>query len=165
MTPPRRHSAARSIAVYCDAESHPRSIGEIEIGTLTSVITDGKDSSVEAWDADGPHVIVQRTVPAEVARKRPGVARVAAGIAGRYRFRCPACGHDVVAGDRFGGRNTQIGFSAFVAAGADVDLVDSDEIGRRVAVGFATWRRLTELADNGVSRLSMAGLQVIFQMQ
>jgi hypothetical protein len=164
VTAPSLRTASRSIAIFCDAGSHPKSFGEIEIGTLTSVITFGTDDSVEAWDADGPHVTVLTTAPPELAQRRSGVAKVAEGIAGRYRFRCPACDLDVLAGDRFGGRNTQIGYGAFVDARPDADLVDVQEIERRVAIGFATWDRLTQLADNGVARLSLAGLQAIFSM-
>jgi hypothetical protein len=96
------------------------------------------------WTIEGRHVETQRL---SIEQDHPYVLGVLDRVAERHRVRCPACGLDVIAGDRLGGRpgvrhlwENQTGVSD----------------GRPAAA--ATDRALSKLADAGLSRLTLSAL-------
>lgn len=164
MTPGELWTEERTIEVHCDDGRHPKAFPRIEIGVLTSRVVQGVGDSSESWDASGPHIKVSRGLPPRHVAMQGVGAQLAAVAVATYRFRCPACGMDVLAGDRFGGHDTKVGFAVFEGIDPEATSVDVDEFKRRVAVGLRTQARLTTLADSGMLRLSLTGLAHILQM-
>src|SRR5512133_2142 len=135
----RRHQyrESRSIEVRCAEQSH----APIQLGSLKSV---GYAHS-EMWTIEGPHVQTQRL---SIEEDHPDILAILDRVAERYRVRCPRCGFDVVAGDRLGPR------PGVRRLWEENPLGGSD--GRPAAA--ATDRALSELADAGVTRLTLSAL-------
>lgn len=137
----------RIIKVWCDAPMH----APVMVGALVALADGGR----EFWEAvtDGllrPRVDEQDVADADVLG-RLLIARL-------VRFRCSECGLDIQAGDRLGGILAAPGLN--VLSGAD----NSDAWERRLTNSWATAARLSALADNDVSRLSLSTFGRILQM-
>jgi hypothetical protein len=132
-----RYRESRVIEVWCEEPSH----APIPLGSLTS----GRIAASEVWTIEkGPHVEIQRL---SLEKGDPRILELLDRVAIRHRVRCPRCGLDVVAGDRLGPRP---GMRHLWESPPGV----SD--GRPAAA--RTDRALSELADAGISRLTLSAL-------
>jgi hypothetical protein len=128
----------RVIEVWCDETSH----ASVQLGSLKSVC----EGPVEMWTIEGRHVETQRL---SVEQDHPYILGILDRVAERHRVRCPACGLDVIAGDRLGGRPG-------VRHLWENETGVSD--GRSDAAAAATDRALSTLADAGITRLTLSAL-------
>jgi hypothetical protein len=131
-----RYRQPRVIQVWCEAPSHM----PVQLGSLRSV----EETHFEMWTVEGPHVETQRLALEQGPRD---ILALTDRVAERHRVRCPACGFDVVAGDRLG---PHPGMRHLWENRPGVDK------GRPTAV--TTDRALSELADAGVTRLTLSTL-------
>jgi hypothetical protein len=132
-----RYRESRVIEVRCEEPSHT----PVDLGSLKSV----RVGPVEVWTVEGPHVETQHLSPDKGPRD---ILALLDRVAERYRVRCPRCGFDVVAGERLGPR------PGVRRLWEENPLGGSD--GRPAAA--TTDRALSELADAGVTRLTLATL-------
>lgn len=136
--------APRTIDVWCEARSHD----PVLIGQLTSYRSGG---SSETWTVTGPHVATEQLMRRDEGHARREVLSLAGRVAERHHLLCPRCGFDVVAGDRLG--RGRPGFRALQETRA-WDRIDAQSwvASRRTDVA------LSQVADAGVSRLSLSGV-------
>lgn len=131
-----RYRESRVIEVWCDEPSHdPKSLG-----SLKSV----RVGPVEMWIVEGPHVETQHL---SIDKGPRGILAVLDRVAERYRVRCPRCGFDVVAGDRLGPR-----------PGVRYLWENQSGVNRGRPAAARTDRALSEIADAGISRLTLSAL-------
>jgi hypothetical protein len=154
---------SRVIKIVCENLSHPA----IRIGQLTSVTKSAwlevrDEDYAEWWEPSGTHVSRDNNIPPEL---RDGPWATMAEGAGRYRFACPRCGLDILAGDRLGDMNASVGYGAILAAAGSSGFThENHPIHRATAKGFQTAELLGQWADAGESRISLTTLGRIFQM-
>jgi hypothetical protein len=122
----------------CEEPSHT----PVDLGSLKSV----RVGPAEVWTIEGPHVQTQHLSP---DKGPPDILALLDRVAERYRVRCPKCGFDVVAGDRLGPR------PGMQHLWENPDPLGGSDGSRAAA---ATDRALSELADAGVTRLTLAAL-------
>lgn len=151
----------RTIVVYCDGyalgdgtTSHADA--PERIGTLTETTS---AQGIATWELDGPSVEKTFMTLPEYRSQYPSTTYVellAAGVplASRYRARCAACDTDVLLADRFSGPEILPGY------GHMWTTEHGDEVNemRRASAAYETARKLTLLADSGVSRLALTSL-------
>jgi hypothetical protein len=139
-----RYRESRVIEVWCDEPSHDPKL----LGSLKSV---SEGPPVEMWIVEGPHVQTQRL---SLEEDHPYILAILDRVAERYRLRCPRCGFDVVAGDRLGPR-PGVRYLWENQPGVDKG---------RPPVAAKTDRVLSEIADAGISRLSLSTLGRILSL-
>jgi hypothetical protein len=138
-----KYRESRVIEVWCEEPSHE----PVALGLLRSVSV----VHFEVWTVDGPYVETQRLSP---DKGPPDTLALLDRVAERYRVRCPRCGFDVVAGDRLGPRP---GMRYLWENQPGVDK-------GRPPVAAKTDRVLSEIADAGISRLSLSTLGRILSL-
>ncbi len=141
-------SEPRSIAIWCEEESHDSTY----IGSLHSY---NAGAASEGWRPEGPHVTTQRMTLGRYKSAEPETLFMLGLGALRHRFLCPECGLDALAGDRLG---HVPGLRAVRERDDPVDGTKARNASAKTDVA------LSALADTGVSRLPLSTLGRILSM-
>ena len=133
----------------------------MQLGELIS----GRIALFETWSLAGEHVEVQVL---SFEEGDPRALALLGLLAERYRVRCPHCGLDIVAGDRLGGHPGLDSLARAREQNAGLPASEwtspSTTVNPRVSIAETTDDVLSQLADRGLTRLSLSALGRILSM-
>ena len=155
----------RTIVIYC--HDHPDEI----VGSLTSVF----DGGYEVWTVSTctEH---QRLIHRDDDGQDPDQLERLGLVAHRFKLACARCGYDVTLSDRLGMNPRDMAFHRGGRRGSRADTVvpplstiPQDHVFAEGSIYYSPARQklsaaLSQCADSGVSRLSLAGLDHIVRL-